>query len=939
MKTYSVCIFWFAFATTSHSLDAAALPTANHDEFQVELESTVDVTANDRDFEGDAFWIDPNDLNAIINGDCDFLADPVPRSDGMIDIQLASLVEPCEFYYQLTSRNIMGGLERSNHATVRLSAESVVNPPSTLELLSWTDGSEADYTLPNAFYQLDELDLNQQLIEAFTIRNEQPIDTGTEVSIDLDLQLEDVNLSLGDHGFGNADLVAELAPQQSITFEIVFDARVEGDVTGMMTLTATSSVDSIQLPVPIEGVVVDRCVQEAYEINNVPGLIEAEHFDRCGYFDLTAGNLATPGPVRTDEDVDVRHFGSRVAVTQMEAGEWLDYTVEDFEPGVYTFRARYSHPSNTAPDGQMRVAFGDVVDEITLPSRPGGGNQFYSANLRNLHIENAPGRMTLSVMQGGFSLDYVELVKTHELDSAPEAVADVLYLVEGRSEVTIRESFFLRNDQFDPYLLNPWSFEAPEMVIFTEIGAPASRATPDGFGNITIDLTGINQSGTQTNVFQYYLQQGGFESAPVQVDIVVLDAGATTIVANDDPIDLGTSLDSVYSCRLVTPCYQIGHLAMTNNDFARNTNVRINAVGQPTCGDAGFQDCMGHNDWHAGGFQYHPDPRLLVQGGTDSFQYEIIGSECDPRFTTCDTAWGTVHITFTEPSVAVNDFFDSPLTAPNLQPTWVAIDELLANDLLNSRGPELDTEQLQIPDGMSVTIDPGNGGLQMSFERPGRYQLGYYLIDELQQRSNVAWVRVDAFNTPPSAGPSSHQLETGVTVAGTTRLLLNTADADGDSLAITEVDLASRFGTVSVVRGGSPSLDYTPPINTELRNVPIEYTVTDGYHSVSATALVSVTVTFPQAEDDVVDIGAGQVVIPLASLLENDSGSDIHVDLQSIDTTQTNGTIVAGDCRLGGGMPTQLCFTPNGDGLPTSFRYRVRDRLGQVSAFATVTLD
>lgn len=96
----------------------------------------------------------------------------------------------------------------------------------------------------------------------------------------------------------------------------------------------------------------------------IPGVIQAENYDVGGesfaYHDTTLGN--TPGQYRTDEDVDVEactDTGGGFDVGWIDAGEWLEYTVNVGSTRAYNIVARVS-------SGTTGGAFSIQVDGVTV---------------------------------------------------------------------------------------------------------------------------------------------------------------------------------------------------------------------------------------------------------------------------------------------------------------------------------------------------------------------------------------------------------------------------------------------------------------------------------------------------------------------------------------------------------------------------------------------
>lgn len=105
----------------------------------------------------------------------------------------------------------------------------------------------------------------------------------------------------------------------------------------------------------------------------IPGKIEAENFDDGGegvaYHDLTATN--TQGQYRTTEGVDIEaatEGGYNVGTIQ--AGEWLEYTVNVAQAGTYTLQARVAA---TAAGKAFHVELNgqNISGTITVPNTAG----------------------------------------------------------------------------------------------------------------------------------------------------------------------------------------------------------------------------------------------------------------------------------------------------------------------------------------------------------------------------------------------------------------------------------------------------------------------------------------------------------------------------------------------------------------------------------------
>jgi hypothetical protein len=100
--------------------------------------------------------------------------------------------------------------------------------------------------------------------------------------------------------------------------------------------------------------------QPVYRMNLAPGKIEAENFDHFTtdgqgkvYNDKTTAN--TGGQYRTGEAIDITTCSEGgYALTGLESGEWVNYTIAVPQAGIYKLKMRYSA---VAANGALKVEF------------------------------------------------------------------------------------------------------------------------------------------------------------------------------------------------------------------------------------------------------------------------------------------------------------------------------------------------------------------------------------------------------------------------------------------------------------------------------------------------------------------------------------------------------------------------------------------------------
>ena len=159
---------------------------------------------------------------------------------------------------------------------------------------------------------------------------------------------------------------------------------------------------------------------------NIPGVIEPGDFDvfeggsaqNIAYLDLSAGNA---GDYRTNEAVDVKNVsGEGATVGWIDAGEWLEYTVNITESGLYSFAFRYAS-GNANGGGPFKIELdGQVIsDNILVPST----STTVWTNWATRTITNIPlvaGRrvLRLSFASGEFNLGRMTFARTGALTTS-----------------------------------------------------------------------------------------------------------------------------------------------------------------------------------------------------------------------------------------------------------------------------------------------------------------------------------------------------------------------------------------------------------------------------------------------------------------------------------------------------------------------------------------
>ncbi|WP_304198703.1 carbohydrate-binding protein [Flavobacterium alvei] len=183
-----------------------------------------------------------------------------------------------------------------------------------------------------------------------------------------------------------------------------------------------------------------------YQMNVLPGTIQAENYDYFNgggqgktYNDL--GTTNTGNQYRTTEGVDIESctdIGLGYNVTNMEPGEWLNYTVSVPTTGFYNIKIRYAALNSS---GKIRFDFDgiDKTGEITIPY--GGTNSTGSQDWKDFIVSSGvplqSGVQSMRIFVSGtataFNLNSITISKE---------VTDNVVLIEDDFEGTNNDVFF-----------------------------------------------------------------------------------------------------------------------------------------------------------------------------------------------------------------------------------------------------------------------------------------------------------------------------------------------------------------------------------------------------------------------------------------------------------------------------------------------------------------
>jgi len=157
------------------------------------------------------------------------------------------------------------------------------------------------------------------------------------------------------------------------------------------------------------------------QANPIPGTIEAGRFDtfeggvgqNITYLDLSPGNN---GNFRMDESVDVSsHTTEGATIGWIDAGEWVEYTVQVSESGLYSMAFRYAS-ANAAGGGPFRLELNQqpISPNITVPSTS-SWNGWATRTVTEIPLPAGSHKLRLSFASGEFNLGRMTFTRTGNL--------------------------------------------------------------------------------------------------------------------------------------------------------------------------------------------------------------------------------------------------------------------------------------------------------------------------------------------------------------------------------------------------------------------------------------------------------------------------------------------------------------------------------------------
>lgn len=194
--------------------------------------------------------------------------------------------------------------------------------------------------------------------------------------------------------------------------DLAFDRTLGGVMVSNLSYDAAGSNSLLNA---ISAVVVRRspvaAVQQPYNgvRFSIPGEIEAEHYDLggegLGYHDLSVGNSG--GAFRSD-NVDIEVNPSMIddhKVAGVEAGEWLNYSVNVTTAGAMTLHASVASLS-AGKTFHVEMDGIDISGKLTVPNT-GGWQQWRTVSVNTSYIPKGKKNLRIVMDSGDFTISKI----------------------------------------------------------------------------------------------------------------------------------------------------------------------------------------------------------------------------------------------------------------------------------------------------------------------------------------------------------------------------------------------------------------------------------------------------------------------------------------------------------------------------------------------------
>jgi len=358
----------------------------------------------------------------------------------------------------------------------------------------------------------------------------------------------------------------------------------------------------------------------------IPGKVEAEAYDVGGsgvaFNDSDAGNNG--GQYRTD-DVDIEactDTGTGYDIGWTAAGEWLEYTVNVANTGLYNFQSRVASP-NSAKTFHIEMDGVNVTGTISVPTT-NGWQTWQTVTVNNVSLTKGQHIMRVYFDTDGFNYNYVNVVAANQAPTisitapannaviAAPATINITTNATDSDGTVSKVEFFNGTTSLGVVTTSPFNFtwnnvaagtytltaiatdngglsttstaitvivDAPPVVSIT---SPASNATFTAQASVTINATATDADGTISKVDFYngVTLLNSDNSSPYSYNWTGVAAGTYTITAKATD-DKGISTTSAPITIVVNnnPTISFNNITKTYGDPAFTVSASSNSPG------------------------------------------------------------------------------------------------------------------------------------------------------------------------------------------------------------------------------------------------------------------------------------------------------------------------------------------------------------------------
>ena len=157
------------------------------------------------------------------------------------------------------------------------------------------------------------------------------------------------------------------------------------------------------------------------QIHSIPGTIEAGHYDifegglgqGIAYLDISKGNN---GDFRPEEDVDAAVVqGEGATIGWISGGEWVEYSIDVTESGLYDVAFRYASGNNAGGGPfQLELDGSSISNTVSVPTT-GAWESFATQTIPDIALPKGEHILRIAFSSGEFNLGRLTFTRTADL--------------------------------------------------------------------------------------------------------------------------------------------------------------------------------------------------------------------------------------------------------------------------------------------------------------------------------------------------------------------------------------------------------------------------------------------------------------------------------------------------------------------------------------------